>query len=299
MTGTMTMIHLVGEQPMPILLAARQMKADVNVLVATARTESVAGRLSRLLPNASVHVLKASEYDLTGVASEIEKISIGDDIVFNLTGGTKMMALGAYNAAIRRSASFVYLQSDAANRLHKYIFTPEGRMKSDLQPGLSELITADDYLRAHLPGYRAEGIHTENGRPSIGGRFEKAVAEILSGMGCEVIQGVRPDGVDRQIEIDMVVRMGNKVAVAELKKALGSDPKTGIDQLSTASSREYLGTYTGKLLIVGTPIGRSVLTLAQKKDVVTVSLPSYQDGKGFSLTDERELEAKVRTVLGA
>jgi len=29
----MKMIHLVGEQPIPILMAARQMRADENVLV--------------------------------------------------------------------------------------------------------------------------------------------------------------------------------------------------------------------------------------------------------------------------
>ena len=71
----MKMIHLVGQQPIPILMAARQWRADANVLVATRVTESVARRVERLLPNASVHMLAADEYNLKAISSEISKIS--------------------------------------------------------------------------------------------------------------------------------------------------------------------------------------------------------------------------------
>jgi hypothetical protein len=293
----MKMIHLVGQQPIPILMAARQWRADANVLVATRVTESVARRVERLLPNASVHMLAADEYNLKAISSEISKISAGDDVVFDITGGTKMMALGVYNIASRRGVPLVYVQSDRKLVLHEYVFNEKGLMNT--VHTLGELFTIDEFLLAHLPGYRVEGVHQENGRPSIGGRFEKAVAEILTSAGFEVVSGVRPENVGSQIEIDMVIRYGNRVGVAELKKAFDSSPKTGFDQLSTAASSTYLGTFTTKLLITGSGVSRALREMANETKVVPISLQSYQDGKGFSRTDEQDLVAKVRKALGA
>ena len=293
----MKMIHLVGQQPIPILMAARQWRADANVLVATRVTESVARRVERLLPNASVHMLTADEYDLPALSSEIGKLSTGDEVVFDITGGTKMMALGMYNIASRRGIPLVYVQSDRKIRVHEYVFKEKGLSSAAHVP--SELFNIDEYLRAHLPGYRVEGVHQENGKLSTGGRFEKAVAEILMSAGFEIVSGVRPENVGQQIEIDMVIRIGNRVAVAELKKALDVDPKKGIDQLNTAASPTYLGTFTTKLLITGSRLNPSLTQMAKEMKVVPISLESYQDGKGFSRTDEQDLVAKVRKALGA
>jgi hypothetical protein len=290
------MIHLVGQQPIPILMAARQWSADENVLIATKVTEAVAHRVARLLPGATVHMLTANEYDLKALSSEIGKLSVGDAVVFDITGGTKMMALGMYNIASRRRIPLVYVQSDRKNLVHEYIFDEKNLSSAVHTPG--DLFTIDEYLRAHLPGYRAEGFHQENGRLSIGGRFEKAVAEILSSTGFEVLSGVRPENVGRQIEIDMVIRLGNRIAVAELKKAFDGSPKTGFDQLSTAASPTYLGTFTTKLLITGSTVNRELTEMAKETKVVPISLQSYQDGKGFNRADEQELVAKVRKAFG-
>lgn len=292
----MKMIHLVGQQPMPILMAARQWRADENVLVATHVTEAVARRVAQLLPGATVHMLTADEYNLKALSSEIGKLSVGDAVVFDITGGTKMMALGMYNIASRRGIPLVYVQSDRKSLVHEYVFNEKGLSSTVHTPG--ELFTIDDYLRAHLPGYRAEGYHQEDGRLSIGGRFEKVVAEILSGAGFEVLSGVRPENVGSQIEIDMVLRLGNRIAVAELKKGFDGSPKTGFDQLSTAASPTYLGTFTTKLLITGSRVGPELRQMAKETKVVPISLTSYEDRIGFNRADEQELVTKVRKALG-
>jgi hypothetical protein len=292
----MKMIHLVGQQPMPILMAARQWRADENVLVATHVTEVVARRVAQLLPGATVHMLTADEYNLKALSSEIGKLSAGDAVVFDITGGTKMMALGMYNIASRRGIPLVYVQSDRKSLVHEYVFDEKGLSSTVHTPG--ELFTIDDYLRAHLPGYRAEGYHQESGRLSIGGRFEKAVAEILTSAGFEVLSGVRPENVGSQIEIDMVLRLGNRIAVAELKKGFDGSPKTGFDQLSTAASPTYLGTFTTKLLITGSRVSPELRQMAKETKVAPISLTSYEDRIGFNRADEQELVAKVRKALG-
>ncbi len=109
---------------------------------------------------------------------------------------------------------------------------------------------------------------------------------------------MRPEGVANQIEIDLVIRVGNQVGVAEVKLGGGAErPKQGIDQLSTAASREYLGTYTARFLITANPLARSVLQLAKEKQVTVVTLTDYRLGELLTPADKQRLIQAVRQRL--
>jgi hypothetical protein len=122
-------------------------------------------------------------------------------------------------------------------------------------------------LRAHLPGYVIHGPSTKSG-----GAFEIAVGSALKSAGFEVLAGVRPNGVAEQIELDLVIRHKNQVGIAEVKMGGEERPKQGIDQLGTASSREYLGTYTERFLILAKQPNAAIRELAKEKKVTVIVL---------------------------
>ncbi|MBI1296922.1 hypothetical protein GC175_18375 [bacterium] len=87
------------------------------------------------------------------------------------------------------------------------------------------------------------------------------------------------------------------MGIAEVKLGGGKSPKQGIDQLSTAGSREYLGTYTAKFLIVAGQLKAEIRTLAQEKQVTVIELPNYRQGRPLPKQDADRLTQTVREKL--
>jgi len=292
-----THLALIGEQPMPILLPDRFLQPERTLLVCTRRTLPVAERLQRLLPHACSE--EVDPYDLPAILARLNALAPADQpTIVNLTGGTKMMMLAAFALAMQRDWDFVYLESERPPAI-LYRYTTVGGLRRKAQTKLPALITAADYLHAHLSGFRIEGFsRDEHGRLTAGGQLEQAVCEALRPHVDEVLAGVRPDGADNQIELDLVIRVGNRVGVAEVKLGGGGErPKQGIDQLSTATSREYLGIYTARFLITATPLARSVQRLASEKQVTVVTLNEYRLGAPLTPADQQHLSQAVRQRL--
>ena len=295
-----THLALVGEQPMPVLLIDRHLRPDHTVLVCTGQTQAVAARLQRLIRTCEVapHVAAYELNQVLKVLRELDRAEAAEEIVVNLTGGTKIMMLAAFAHAMQRKQRFVYLESERPpQRLHTFV-AGEKRIQQTVKE-LPTLITVDDYLRAHLADYHSDGYsRDEHGQLTSGGEFEQAVYEALSPKLDEVYVGVKPAGVGEQIEIDMVLRHGNQVAIAEVKLGRGEEgPKKGIDQLSTAGSREYLGTYTRKLLITAGYMSERVRQLAAEKQVVHIQVSGYRSGRSIPPRDAGRLVADVQKAL--
>ena len=294
-----TMIALVGEQPMPVLLPALYLKPAETILVATTETKLVAERLTKLI-KASRHI-EVKPYEITSTVQTLDKELAGKkDIIVNLTGGTKTMAIAAFALVARTKTEFVYFQTEKETVLKRYQFTEQGLSSKARERNLPDLISAADYLNAHLPGFRQEGFSKdETGQLSFGGKFEKCVYDALKKSGFEVLAGVRPEGVGDQIEIDLVIRLGNRVGIAEVKMGdkEGKRPKSGIDQLSTAGSREYLGTYTSKFLILANRLPKSLHKLAGEKKVTVIDTLNYLDGQPLSTTDTGRLANIIKEKL--
>jgi hypothetical protein len=294
----LTLLHLVGEQPMPVLLPDRLLRPARSLLIYTTRTRPVAERLKRLLPQAAF--AEADPYDLPAILSRLAELTpASEPTVVNLTGGTKMMMLAAFALAMQRGWDFVYLESEQQPAtLHRYSVGAAG-LRRQARDRLPSLISAADYLNAHLPGFRVEGFsRDEQGRLNDGGLFEQAVHDALRPHVDEVLAGVRPQGVANQIEIDLLIRVGNQVGVAEVKLGGGVErPKQGIDQLSTAASRDYLGHYTGKFLITANRLAASIQRLAREKQVTAVTLQEYRLGQPLTAADQQRLVQAVTERL--
>jgi len=293
-----TMIALVGEQPIPVLLPVRALKPNLVALMHTGDTRLVAERIKRLI-NTQVDLLEVEPFDVRDCQRVLKRYlkHAPGPVIYNLTGGTKTMLLAAYMVALTNRSSVVYLQTQGAtSRLYSYRVGSSGLVEIEARE-LPALINADDYLKAHLPGFTLDGFSREGKSLTSGGLFEKAVHDaLLRGRIDEVLPGVKPDGVAKNIDIDLFVRCGNQAGIAEIK--LNKAGKAGLDQLATAGGREYLGIYTAKFLIVGNIIGDGLKELAQARGIKIIELPSYAINKQLSLVDEKVLTESVRGKLG-
>lgn len=294
-----THLALVGEQPMPVLLTDRYLKPERTILVCTGRTLSVAERLCALLTHATICQIEDA-YDIskinTRLAAAIKAHS--SPVIINLTGGTKIMSLAAFLLAMQQNLEFVYLESERSPSVLGRFVLHQGSLRSTHTTLDRALITADDYVRAHVSDYDAQGYSREDsGGISFGGELERAVHQALASE-FEVLVGVRPKHGGGQVEIDLILRSGNQVAIAEVKVGGTSErPKHGIDQLSTAGAREYFGTYTTRFLILANRPSNKIATLAKERSINVICVSSFRPGRQLTADDAKNLVDSVRRVL--
>jgi len=292
-----TMILLIGEQPIPNLLPVLHEKPDDVLLVYTEKTQGQMNRLRSLLDGRyGCDELEVSPYNIVETKMKLgdkltEKGWRGKQAVFNLTGGTKTMAFAAYELAVRLGSDFLYFQTEGVQSLI-YRYTTSGgdpMLLSGKPQPVGTLLTIDDYLRAYVGRYTVNGFSTGDG-----GKFEEAVHDAIKPLVDECVAGVR---FSSTVEVDLVLRCGNQVGVVEVK--LGKPNKDGIDQLTAACGREYLGIYTKRFLISA----RSWENLDELKDLAgargvdLIELPSYHQFGKISESDVETLKQKVKKGL--
>ncbi len=298
MRQTVLLITLVGEQPIPNLLPVRYLKPESVLYICTEKTRPVGERLIKLSPEGRMVIVQP--YDIARIDSALEKALEGaGQVIVNLTGGTKPMCLAAYQFAARHGFPILYIDSEKRPpRLQTYQVEQKALILEE-DCAIPAVISADDYLRAHLPGYQLEGFSREGGHLTDGGLFEKTVHDTLKGHFDELLAGVRPEGVAGQIEIDLIVRSGNRVAIAEVKlgDAAGKGPKAGLDQLNTAAGREYLGIYAGRVLVTGRTQNAPIRRLASARGIHLVELPGYIPGHALSREESKRLVSCFEQAL--
>lgn len=262
------MINLIGEQPIPNLLPVLYLKPDKSLFLYTPTTEIRAKSLKEIVPNSFIKEIDPYDfkYNLELLSQEF---NVKDIFICNVTGGTKIMSQSLFQLALAYKGEIVYLQSEGNQSvLFKYIVNQENNLAME-KIILPELITASDYIKAHIPYY--DTIPTSN---DSGGRYEKVVTDVLKENGFEVINGVKPRGEGNQLEIDAVIRLKgtNNTAIAEIKigDAEMRNPKKGIDQLGLAGQREYLGTYTKRFLITERRLTKQIKELAKAHNIIVI-----------------------------
>ena len=90
-------LHLIGEQNIPNYIAIKHLDAEKHILLATSRTQRTAGRLARVLQDtASTEIQLIEAYDVKRLKADfaglVQSLQ-GKQVVANLTGGTKPMAI--------------------------------------------------------------------------------------------------------------------------------------------------------------------------------------------------------------
>ncbi len=267
----MILINLIGEQPIPNLLPILYLKPDDNILLYSTTTEKAAKRLERLIKIKKKILI--DPYDIQEIMNEVNKnVMDENDLIFNITGGTKIMSSALFKIAQDKKADFVYLQSEGnKNLLFRYSFQNSNiTVRKDILP---ELINVDIYLKAHINDYYIDS------RKTNGADFENSIATMLKENNFEVLQNVRPKGEGNQLEIDLVIRLRetNNVAIAEIKTSdvREEGPKKGIEQLALAGQREYLGIYTKRFLITQKLLSKNIKELALAHGIIIIDDINY------------------------
>lgn len=198
----LTLINLIGEQPIPNLLPILYLKPAKTIILSTPTTENIAKRIQKLTENCTK--ITVEPYDIQEFKDTVNKlINQNEKYVFNITGGTKIMSVALYGIALENKADFIYLQSEGKKSL-LYIFkiNSNGVIQRE-QKELPELINMDMYLHAHLPEYE---INLDNQKSSERGFvYERTITDNLKTNGFEVACSVKPKGEGNQLEIDAVL----------------------------------------------------------------------------------------------
>ncbi len=282
------LILLVGEQPVPNLLPTRHLQPDVAVLVHSTFTRLIAERLKNLLERGEVKcpLCEVDPYDFLAIQSSLQQFldqNLGEhESVFNLTGGTKPMALAAFLLAFQRKSDFLYFQTESGHsKLYRYGFGENREVVLREAIELSETITLDEYLRLYVGNY-------QTGEPR--NDFEEQVRDALRTIpDLEMLTSVRPQGLDA-LEVDFVVRLGNQVGVIEAKTR---GAKAGIDQINAVAEPRYLGTYVHKFLVSSKPVDQNNKNLAKAYKIEVIELPSYSESGHLNDRDKETLRERI------
>ena len=297
-----TMIALVGQQQIPNLLPAFFKKPRKMLLVYSHFTEPDFLRLRGVLEERGIcsSGLKCkNEYETFATTKQLEEelTSQGfqNDVIFNLTGGTKAMVLAAYECARKRKGQVVYLESGrGVSSLYEYHFAESGELALSGQYEISPLLSIEQFLDAHL----GKGLWQETGYSrDIGGKFEEAVGETLRDV-VDMKAGVRflgdEGGKRPQADLDLVARIGNQFAVVEIK----DQKKATLDALKQLHYlSRLLGTYTKKFWILSRESSPDHEAVIQATRTTVISIPEFAVTGTIDDNDKQKLRAQFTAAF--
>jgi hypothetical protein len=162
-------------------------------------------------------------------------------------------------------------------------------MSTDL---ISACVELTDFLNVHLgPGnWRQLGAGRQEGSP-----FEIAIAAALEPPFVdEVMIGVK--ALNGQIDLDVIVRLGNQFGIIEAKAGNNGGQLDGIKQLSNAG--RHLGTYTQQLYVITVEPNTAHQAIVEASRFQVVSLPEYRLGEqGLTANDSQRIIEAVKMAL--
>lgn len=294
----MHIVSLVGEQAAPSLVVLRTLAPRGFTLVCTDLSERVARNIKDLVSAEERRLLRVPPYRL-GEIIDLLRAHIGsikDEVVFDLTGGTKTMALAAHAVARGMGARIYYLKFQGKKIIFEYTWEDSTIREREISPESSPF-TLRDYLGAYLglSNFEIRGIAKAPDSP--GKRFENEVYGALTESLDEVEACIKIGGA---LELDLAIRKGISVGVVEVKTGRKACEKRPLEQLNAACGREFLGTYTKKILIIDRVWDASrenLFDLARAWKIKVIELTSFSAQTRLSSEDKHKLQEEVGRYL--
>jgi hypothetical protein len=136
-------IHLLGEQTIPVLFGMRQFQTEHNIILTTKEYEAAARRLAKVAGIAPNPVIVPDPFKPAdtrkAITKQVNKRPGDAKIAVNMTGGTKLMFAGALSACWELGLDPFYFEI----RHHNVIFLRDGTHVPFV--GISDI---EDFLRA-------------------------------------------------------------------------------------------------------------------------------------------------------
>ncbi len=279
-------VCLVGGQPAPNLLSIKHYRPGKVILVCSEQTRGVSERLQAVLEDmeTEVAIAQVDPYNIedikAGLDQELAVRPGGEEVIVNITGGTKLMSYGAIEAARAVDAKVVYLQSGRSrNILYNYSFKG-GDLRLAGTQAMGEVLNIDEYLRIHVGKYSLQ-----KGR----NKFEAQIRNILAPHVTELNSNIR---YGPNVELDLAIRIGNQVGIVE--STVSEADKKKIDQLNSAV--EPLGIYVRKFLVTNKETERNNAELAEIYNIELIELLASTEDE-ISRGDQDKLVQKVKSVF--
>ncbi len=285
------MIALIGEQQLPNFLPVLHYSPTHVLLVYTERTQPQYKNLKAVLEQKKVKVygVKTDPYDISIIVGAInEELTQNEELaqaieassqlpMFNLTGGTKIMSLAAYQVAAQQSAPVIY-QSERGQSIIDLYRWQDQQLCHKLQEELPDYLSLRDMLELHLGqkkdiAGKERWVVDEPTTSSDGGHlFELAIKQALREHGYEALCGVKNH--TNQVDIDVMIRYKNQVGIIEAKTGKSTDLR-GVKQLSYAI--RYLGgTFTRQFLVLNCEPTPDQQMMCELLRIHIISLLRYQ-----------------------
>lgn len=119
-------LHLLGEQTIPVFFGMRQFKAETNIILTTIEYEPVAQRLAEVAGIEPAPVIISNPFKPAAtrkaISEQVEKLPPAAKVAVNMTGGTKLMFAGALSACWELGLDPFYFEI----RHHNVIFLRDG-----------------------------------------------------------------------------------------------------------------------------------------------------------------------------
>lgn len=122
-------ITLLGKETLPIYYLVKAESYNKVFILATEQNKPLSKRLKDVLASENIicKIVVVEAFDVSSIIKECEAIHSACqdcDVTYNITGGTKLMAIGAYNVAQRHSSQIVYTNSDSLIDLTTFCTKP-------------------------------------------------------------------------------------------------------------------------------------------------------------------------------
>jgi len=273
------MVLLIGGQPAPNVIPAMYSRPSRLLLLHSNETAEIARKVAQFLaPADGGEHIRVDPFELLQIQRALDDAIAKQpnyEWTFNITGGTKQMAIAASLVAQHRGGQLIYLQSDQNQSRLLVYDTKGGQLRLARDEQLPPLLTLQKYLELHIGNYIERTPPQQN-------EFERAVLTALRSSTelDEVVCNIVPQGISGNIEIDFAVRIGTQFGVGEIKKK--ASKSQGIDQLKMLSG--LLGTYTHSFLVTSQALHSNDAMLAERSRINVVVLPCDETA---SLAEER------------
>lgn len=147
----MNLVSLVSRQAMPNVLPVLMFKPDIVFLLSTPEELDCGRHLQSLFSSKKIKVFlydNINAYDDEALLKRLNEIfdKYADGIILNVTGGTKMMAIPAYEYFRKRNKPVFYCNTDGHSIIH---LLPERKIEF-----INAQISITDYLYSY--GYKIE-----------------------------------------------------------------------------------------------------------------------------------------------
>ena len=110
-------ITLLGKEALPAYYPIAADRPDIVHLLGTNENTEVASRLQKVIRSSGIecHIHIVDAFDISSTIKVCEGINsscpVQDELTYNVTGGTKLMAIGAFIVAQRHKAKVIYTDS--------------------------------------------------------------------------------------------------------------------------------------------------------------------------------------------